>query len=61
MKHFYNSNDVKELLSLKSLRTAQLRVQKMNEELSSLGYWVEKGKIPIKYFHEKYPFINKTG
>ncbi|KEF40162.1 hypothetical protein M670_00178 [Schinkia azotoformans MEV2011] len=61
MKHFYNSKDVKELLGLGSLRTAQLRIQSLNEELKSKGYWIERGKIPITFFHEKYPYIEKKG
>jgi len=46
-----------QLLSLNSIRTAQLRIQAMNEELKSQGFWVERGKVPIKFFHEKYPFV----
>lgn len=57
MKHFYDSKDVKNLLELSSLRTAQLRIQSLNEELERNGYWIERGKIPIKFFHEKYPYI----
>lgn len=58
MKHFYDSKEVQELLNLKTLRTAQLRIQSMNEELMENGFWVERGKIPIKFFHEKYPYID---
>ncbi|MGG0753005.1 hypothetical protein [Brevibacillus laterosporus] len=57
MKHFYDSKDVMKLLSLNSIRTAQLRIKGMNEELKSKGFWIERGKIPISFFHEKYPFI----
>lgn len=56
-KHFYTSQEVKELLDCGCLRTAQLRIQTMNEELKAKGFWVERGKIPIAYFHEKYPYI----
>jgi hypothetical protein len=59
MKHFYDSKDVQQLLGLGSLRTAQLRIQTMNMELASKGYWVERGKIPIKFFHEKYPYLEE--
>lgn len=59
MKHFYNSKDVQQILELGSLRTAQLRIQSLNEELSSKGYWIERGKVPIKFFHEKYPYIDE--
>lgn len=56
-KHFYTSKEVKEMLDCGTLRTAQLRIQSMNEELKAKGFWVEKGKIPVKFFHEKYPYI----
>lgn len=61
MKHFYTAAEVKELLELGHIRTAQNRVQKMNEELTEKGYWIERGKVPISFFHEKYPYIEKTG
>lgn len=57
MKHFYDSKEVQQLLGLGSIRTAQLRIQSLNAELSKKGYWIEKGKVPIKFFHEKYPYI----
>lgn len=56
-KHFYSSHEVQELLGCGTLRTAQLRIQAMNEELKAKGYWIERGKIPITFFHEKYPYI----
>jgi hypothetical protein len=59
MKHFYNSKDVKELLGNGHIRTAQMRIKSLNEELQSKGYWIEPGKVPIKFFHEKYPYIEK--
>jgi hypothetical protein len=60
MKHFYDSKDVKQLLGLGSLRTAQLRIQTMNEELKSQGFWIERGKVPIKFFYEKYPYLENV-
>ncbi len=24
----------------------------MNDELKEKGYWVERGKVPVGYFHE---------
>jgi len=59
MKNFYNSKDVKELLDTGHICTAQLRIKAMNDELSSKGYWTEPGKVPISFFHEKYPYIEK--
>ncbi|MBW8603106.1 hypothetical protein HNO13_15515 [Bacillus velezensis] len=58
MKNFYNSTDVQRLLNLKSRRTAQLRIKSMNDDLKSMGYWTERGKIPVVFFHEKYPYIS---
>lgn len=59
MIHFYDSKDVQRLLSCGSLRTAQMRIKAMNDELKAKGYWVERGKVPVAFFHEKYPFIPK--
>lgn len=59
MKHFYDVSDVTELLALNSKRTAQQRIQQMNEELKEKGYWIERGKIPIQFFHEKYPYVGR--
>jgi len=59
MKHFYNSKEVKELLGTGHIRTAQLRIKLLNDELKSKGYWIEPGKVPIKFFHEKYPYVEK--
>lgn len=56
-KHFYTTQDVQRLLSCGTLRTAQMRVKAMNDELVAKGYWVESGKVPVKFFHEKYPYI----
>lgn len=60
LKHFYTSKEVKELLQLGHIRTAQLRVQAMNKELTDKGYWIERGKVPISFFHEKYPYIERV-
>lgn len=59
MQNFYTAAEVKTMLNLGHIRTAQLRIQKMNEELTAKGYWIEKGKVPISFFHEKYPYIDK--
>jgi len=60
MKHFYDSSDVQKLLTCGSLRTAQSRIKALNDELKAKGFWVEPGKVPVKFFHEKYPFITAT-
>lgn len=59
MKHFYGAKEVQQILQLGTLRTAQLRIQAMNEELKAKGYWIERGKIPVSFLHEKYPYIQK--
>ena len=56
MKHFYDVHDVMELLSLQK-RTAHTRIKVMNDELIERGFWIERGRIPVKLFHEKYPYI----
>ncbi|MNW57346.1 hypothetical protein D3C74_351430 [compost metagenome] len=55
--HYYTAAEVQLLLGLGSLRTAHNRVQSMNEELQARGFWVERGKVPRKFFHERYPYI----
>lgn len=58
-RHFYDAKDVSLILGV-SERTAYYRLQEMNKELKSKGYYAEQGKIPKLYFHEKYPFIPKN-
>ena len=57
MKLFYDSKDVQSILGLGSIRTAQIRIKTMNDELKDKGYWIERGKVPIAFFHEKYPYL----
>ncbi|WP_404336435.1 hypothetical protein [Planococcus rifietoensis] len=59
MKNFYNAQEVKEMLDLGTIRTAHMRIQSMNAELEAKGYWVERGKVPVSFFHEKYPYIER--
>ena len=59
MKHFYTAKEVKELLDLGHIRTAQMRIQSLNAELSEKGYWIERGKVPVSFFHEKFPYIER--
>lgn len=58
-KHFYTSDEVRKMLDCGTLRTAQLRIQAMNTELKERGYWVERGKVPVDFFHEKYPYVKR--
>lgn len=59
VKQYYTAKEVQEILRLGHIRTAQLRVKKLNDELVAQGYWIEKGKVPVSFFHEKYPYIEK--
>lgn len=59
MKNFYNAQEVKEMLDLGTIRTAHMRIQSMNAELEAKGYWIERGKVPVSFFHEKYPYIER--
>ncbi|AGN33747.1 hypothetical protein PANG_00027 [Paenibacillus phage PG1] len=59
MKTYYDSKDVRNLLDLGSVRTAQQRIKTLNDELAADGFWVERGKVPVAFFHEKYPYIQK--
>ena len=58
-KHFYTAKEIQKILNLGTVRTAQNRIQSMNAELEAKGYWVERGKVPVSFFHEKYPYIKK--
>lgn len=59
IKNFYGAPEVKELLDIVTMRTAYSRVQTMNQEVESKGYWTERGKVPVSFFHEKYPHIER--
>ncbi|MGG1518722.1 hypothetical protein ABE504_25105 [Paenibacillus oryzisoli] len=54
---FYNARDIQYMLGLNSVKTAYLRIVKLNKELEKMGYWTEPGRVPKKIFHEKYPYI----
>ncbi|MGH2319350.1 hypothetical protein ACRC6Q_16545 [Planococcus sp. SE5232] len=60
MKQFYTAIEVQEMLNLGHVRTAQYRIQALNEELKTKGYWIERGKVPVSFFHEKYPYIRMS-
>lgn len=56
-KLYFDSKDVQRLLGFGNIRTAQIRIKAMNDELKSRGYWIERGKIPVSFFYEKYPYL----
>ena len=47
------------MLGLGCIRTAQIRIKAMNDELKAKGYWVERGKVPVSFFNEKYPYVEQ--
>lgn len=49
---FYKWNDVAEIMGV-SRPTAYRIISKMNDELSSKGYYTQRGRISKKYFEEK--------
>ncbi|EUJ48696.1 hypothetical protein [Listeria fleischmannii] len=53
MKNFLTVSDVCILLDLKK-SAAQKRIALLNEELSSKGYNIVKGRINKRYFAERY-------
>lgn len=50
---FYNADDISSILSV-SRPTAYRIIKKLNDELSSKGYIVVSGRVPKKYFDEKF-------
>ena len=52
-KIYLTAKEVSEILGI-SLGHAYKLVQKMNEELSSKGYLVIAGKIPVQYMKDRY-------
>lgn len=52
-KVFYNANDIACVLSV-SKSTAYRIIKKMNAELKNNGYIVVSGRVPKKYFDEKF-------
>ncbi|WP_209020085.1 hypothetical protein [Jeotgalibacillus proteolyticus] len=56
-KLYYDAKDVQAILGCGTVRTAYARIQRLNKELEAQGYWTESGKVPISFFHEKYPYL----
>ena len=52
-KIFMNAKEVQEFLEV-SRTTAYQLIKEMNQELLSLGYRVQRGKVNRRYFMEKY-------
>ena len=52
-KIYYTAQEVAELLGI-SEGTSYRIIRSLNKELSKQGFIVIAGKLPIKYFNEKY-------
>ena len=52
-KKFYTATDVASILGV-SRSTAYREIKKLNDELKRGGYIAVNGKIPIKFFEERF-------
>lgn len=52
-KLFYNANDISSMLSI-SKPAAYRIIRTLNDELVSNGYIIVSGRVPKKYFDEKF-------
>lgn len=52
-KVFYTADDVAELLTI-SRPTAYRIIRKLNDELAEKGFIIISGRVPKKYFDEKF-------
>ena len=52
-KVFYTADDVAELLTI-SCPTAYRIIRKLNDELAEKGFIIISGRVPKKYFDEKF-------
>lgn len=53
MSSFYRVNDVKNILGISTSKAYKI-IQQLNKELKNKGYITIAGRVPIKYFNEKY-------
>ena len=52
-KYFYNAKDIMKILEV-SLSQAYKVIRELNEELKQKGIRVQRGKVVIEYFNERY-------
>jgi sugar-specific transcriptional regulator TrmB len=52
-KIYYTAEEISEMLGI-SIGTSYRIIKKLNKELEEKGFIVISGKLPIKYFQEKY-------
>ncbi|KAB1437583.1 helix-turn-helix domain-containing protein [Candidatus Galacturonibacter soehngenii] len=50
---FYTVEDVKKILGISDSKAYQI-IRKLNKELSNKGYITVAGRIPKKFFNERY-------
>ena len=50
---FYTADDISAILTV-SKPTAYRIIKRLNDELASKGYIVVSGRVPKKYFNEKF-------
>lgn len=52
-KVYFTADEVAEILGISKGHSYKL-IQKLNQELAKKGYLVIAGKIPVRYFKERY-------
>lgn len=52
-KYFYTADDIAQMLKV-SRPTAYRIIRELNDELTSKGYIIISGRVPKKYFDEKF-------
>lgn len=53
MDNFYKVDDIQKILNVSTTKAYKI-IQQLNKELKEKGYITIAGRIPIKYFKEKY-------
>lgn len=53
IKRFYTADDIADILYV-SKSTAYREIKKLNDELKQMGYITICGKVPRKFFEEKF-------
>ncbi|AGK97978.1 Sugar-specific transcriptional regulator TrmB [Clostridium pasteurianum] len=53
MSSFYRVEDITKILDISTSKAYKI-IQQLNKELKDKGYVTIAGRIPIKYFKEKY-------
>lgn len=56
-KVYYSANDLVEMLDISKASSYKI-IRQLNDELKALGYIVLQGKVPKKYFEEKWYGLN---